>query len=330
MKIATTLLLVFLALNSFGQDAVYSQFWTGQNMLNPATSGHMDSDYKGYAKYKSQWASITDAFRTMGAGGEYRLFNKPKNPSYLGVGLFVIQDQAGSSDLKRLQIEGSASYQLKSGPYNHFAAGIGISYFQRSISYEGLLWDSQFNGTGADPTLASGEDFTSDKTSSIDASLGGLWEHNKKRHYQIGLSWKHFIQPQGLLNGQADQWIPMQAFTGTYFSDFNHFDIDYHLLVTRQGGAMQYTGGALLHYRFGADSRYTKANTSNQVIAGIMHRYQDAWIPVIGYEYGRTVTVLFSYDLNTSRLRDASNLRGGMEVSLIYQGNLISGRRKLR
>ena len=122
----------------------------------------------------------------------------------------------------------------------------------------------------------------------------------------------------------------MQVFTGAYFSNFDHFDIDYHLLVSRQGGAMQYAGGALLHYRFGADSKYTTANTSNQIIGGLMHRYQDAWIPVIGYEYERLVKVLFSYDLNTSRLRDATNLQGGMEISLIYSGQLISGRRKLR
>lgn len=328
-KVAWVILLLF-SIHSYGQDAVFSHFWTGENMLNPAMSGHMEADYKGYAKYKSQWASVTDAFRTMGAGGEYTFFRKPKNPSYLGVGLFVVQDQSGSSQLKRLQVEGSASYQLSAGPYNDFAAGIGLSYFQRSISYEGLLWDSQYNGSGVDPSLASGENFTSDQSSSVDASIGGLWEHDKKRHYRVGLSWKHFIQPQGFLEGQQDQWIPMQVFTGAYFSNFKHFDIDYHLLVSRQGGAMQYAGGALLHYRFGADSKYTTANTSNQIIGGLMHRYQDAWIPVIGYEYERVVKVLFSYDLNTSRLRDATNLQGGMEISLIYSGQLISGRRKLR
>ncbi|MGB0425067.1 MAG: PorP/SprF family type IX secretion system membrane protein, partial [Flavobacteriales bacterium] len=232
MKNLILVLLVCCSVQVLGQDAVYSHFWTGQNMLNPATSGHIDADYKAYAKYKNQWASITDAFRTMGAGGEYTFFKKPKNPSYLGVGLFVIQDQAGSSQLKRLQVEGSASYQLSAGPYNKFAAGIGLSYFQRSISYEGLLWDSQYNGSGVDPTIISGEDFSSDKSSSIDASLGVLWEHDKKRHYLLGLSWKHFIQPQGFLAGQQDQWIPMQVLTGAYFSNFKHFDIDYHLLVT--------------------------------------------------------------------------------------------------
>ncbi|MGB1032273.1 MAG: type IX secretion system membrane protein PorP/SprF, partial [Flavobacteriales bacterium] len=66
MKNLILVLLVCCSVQVLGQDAVYSHFWTGQNMLNPATSGHIDADYKAYAKYKNQWASITDAFRTMG------------------------------------------------------------------------------------------------------------------------------------------------------------------------------------------------------------------------------------------------------------------------
>ena len=53
------------------------------------------------------------------------------------------------------------------------------------------------------------------------------------------------------------------------------------------------------------------------VYLGAWYRLSDAAIPYVGLEIGEWHFGV-SYDVNVSRLKTASNSRGGVEVSLIY------------
>ena len=57
--------------------------------------------------------------------------------------------------------------------------------------------------------------------------------------------------------------------------------------------------------------------TSTVFYAGSWYRFGDALIPYVGLEFGR-FRLGATYDVNLSKLRTASNSRGGFEVSLIY------------
>lgn len=61
----------------------------------------------------------------------------------------------------------------------------------------------------------------------------------------------------------------------------------------------------------------------NEIIfyCGMYYRLQDAFIPIVKLNYN-DFTVAVSYDLNASKLRAASNFRGGFEISLRKQGIL--------
>jgi Type IX secretion system membrane protein PorP/SprF len=50
---------------------------------------------------------------------------------------------------------------------------------------------------------------------------------------------------------------------------------------------------------------------------GSWYRLKDAIIPYVGLEFGE-FHIGASYDVNVSKLKPASNMRGGMEISLIY------------
>jgi hypothetical protein len=50
---------------------------------------------------------------------------------------------------------------------------------------------------------------------------------------------------------------------------------------------------------------------------GSWYRFGDAIIPYVGLEFG-DFQLGASYDVNTSSLKPASNMRGGAEISLIY------------
>jgi hypothetical protein len=65
-----------------------------------------------------------------------------------------------------------------------------------------------------------------------------------------------------------------------------------------------------------ADINHDEYNPIN-LYGGLMYRVQDAFAPYVGVELG-SVRVGYSYDINSSSLRTASNRRGGNEISLIY------------
>jgi hypothetical protein len=57
--------------------------------------------------------------------------------------------------------------------------------------------------------------------------------------------------------------------------------------------------------------------TPTELYTGLWYRFNDAIIPYLGLEVSN-FRIGFSYDLNSSSLRTASNTRGGTEISLIY------------
>ncbi|NQX92170.1 MAG: PorP/SprF family type IX secretion system membrane protein [Flavobacteriales bacterium] len=324
------ILFIFSATAMFGQDPIFTQFWATPQSVNPAYTAFSEEDYFGYVKHRRQWGSISDVFVTSAAGGSYALKRRRNNPTYLGVGLDVAQDQAGSGNLTRLNAMGNAAIHLTANRNNRFSSGITLGYFQRSINFSDLLWDSQFNGVGADPSIPSGENITENNVGFVDAGLGVLWEHKKKHHYQIGISGKHFFQNQSLVNSNEGMWLPLAQLQLAYFKSYKRFDLDFHGLVLRQGGAMQYKIASLVKYRFGADSRYTDAKTSSLLIAGASYRYGDAISPILGFEFQRMITAYVSYDLNVSSLQEYTNLQGALEFSIVYKGSLLKTRRRLR
>jgi hypothetical protein len=57
--------------------------------------------------------------------------------------------------------------------------------------------------------------------------------------------------------------------------------------------------------------------TGTNLYLGTWYRFGDALIPYIGLEFGE-LHFGATYDVNISSLKPASNMRGGMEFSLIY------------
>ena len=81
-----------------------------------------------------------------------------------------------------------------------------------------------------------------------------------------------------------------------------------------QGGARQVQGGLCINHDFIQYDEDEKASLS----AGLFYRWKDAFIPVIKldyYQYG----IGISYDVNSSKLKAASQYRGGFELTLSYK-----------
>ena len=84
----------------------------------------------------------------------------------------------------------------------------------------------------------------------------------------------------------------------------------------RQGTFTEIIAGGLLHWK----SITERASDPLLVVyAGAFYRVNDAIIPVVKVDYMR-YSFGFSYDVNVSELKAATNLRGGYELSLVKTG----------
>ena len=88
--------------------------------------------------------------------------------------------------------------------------------------------------------------------------------------------------------------------------------VHFAAIHSMQAKAHNTMAGAAFALNVNGDSE----NPTN-IYAGAWYRFEDAIIPYLGLEFG-DFRIGASYDVNTSSLKPASNLRGGAEFSLIY------------
>lgn len=327
MKYCWIISLILIALNSQAQDFAGSQFWLARGFHNPGTIGLLDADYRAIALHRNQWRSVSSPFKTSVAVGEVKLFKRSNG--HMGTGVTVIQDKAGTANLGVFQATGAAAYHL-SADKDYFSAGVAIGYRQRSINLDDLMWDSQFNGVGADPTISSGEQFGNQKSAGIDVSSGMHWQHRRNLNYDIGLAIHHYGQMNGFLTDGNDELQARYVGTFSWYDDFGPVSVIYDAFYTQQGGTNQMVFGGRGKYRVGSDSRYTSARTSSAIEAGIHYRWADAIIAMIGYEYKRMFEAFVAYDFTTSQLQSIERMQGGWEIGLRYSGVYRDSRMKIR
>lgn len=321
---------LYFSIESLAQDVRLGQFYQSYVTQNPAATAAGDQDIRAALHYRKQWGSISKGYGTNGASAEVAFLKEKGNTNYLGVGLYVLNDKAGKSQLQSLDIKGSVAYHLATDRYNRLSFGLALGYQQRSISFSDLAWDSQFNGINYDPTLPANETFASQSKGFVDASFGGWWWHSAEVDWKLGYAVQHFLQNRSFLDGPKDRLFLKQNILFALTQKVSYFKINYDLLVNRQAGAMEITGGFRAEYRIGMDSRYTNVNTSSAVYAGCHYRLGDGLIPVVGFEFERMIAAFVSYDLTMSRFSDAVGIAGGPEISLVYTASNSGQRRKLK
>jgi hypothetical protein len=84
---------------------------------------------------------------------------------------------------------------------------------------------------------------------------------------------------------------------------------------TTQGPSKETVGGVMYSTKIGDDYQ----NPDYTLHFGGFLRLNDAFIPVIKLDYN-PFSIAFSYDVNVSQLRTASQGQGGLELSVTYIG----------
>ncbi len=336
MKIKIVLL--YLATLAFGlqlkaQDIHFSQFYMSPLNLNPAMTGVMNCNQRLVANFRNQWASVlrSNAYNTFSASYDQKI--EFARNDYFGIGGTLWGDVAGSSRFSTLAASLSGSYSKYLGGdrdnSNYLVLGAEFGVRQRSIvPLSELLFGDQFDpGTGG-PTGTSievGNSFFDNSFSFLDVSAGLLYFRvfNETNSFWIGGSMHHLNRPNQSF--YSDQFFELAyRYTihgGAEITLNSRYDVLPGFVMLRQGEAFEFNSGASLRmilsksrWDYQAAQLGFWLRLANSVDNAVL---SDALIISTKFDYDQ-FGIGFSYDLNISELRPASNGNGAFEFSLIY------------
>ena len=316
------LIQIFLTIGLFlyAQDLHFSQFFNSPLLTNPANTGFIpDADYRVGINYRNQWNSIlTSPYKTMSAWGDMQLFRNKFENAWMGIGGVLLSDVAGSGGLKSNKFYGSVAYHQMLGNSSLLSAGFNLGYVSKRIDPTAFKFPDQFNGKFFDATIAPGVQFTNLNIDYFDLQVGLNYAYFPQENIYInaGYSIHHVNIPKETFFGDNTDAgkIPIRhiGFVNAILKVHPRVIINPNIYFTTQTNAIELTAGINANYNL------TEFGES-QLIFGAYYRYNDAIIPVIGFETKKTAFT-FSYDATVSNLSKFNNFRGGVEFSIVKKG----------
>ncbi len=314
-----------LPANTYAQaDIHFSQFYETALLRNPALTGVFDNNYKVGAYYRSQWASITYPYETMLLSGEYRLSLGRNANDFISIGALGYSDKVGDIDNKTTAGYLALNYNKSINTNNNSYLSVGFvgGHLQYSFDPTKATFNNQFLGGAYDPNSPSMETLPEPEMSLSDVGAGINYNFSAGRSleatYLLGASCYHLTQPlfsyYGTYNYKHNMRWNINAAMARELTE--NIILKLHVNYARQGSFQEAIGGALLGWR----KFEALAEPEFEIYAGIFYRYADAFVPIIKMRY-KHASFGISYDVNTSKLSSASNMRGGLEVTAFLTGN---------
>ncbi|MCF8275335.1 MAG: PorP/SprF family type IX secretion system membrane protein [Flavobacteriales bacterium] len=340
MRFLFTYLLIFVTMVVCGQDVHFVQFTETPLLLNPGLTGVFDGTARVIVNYRDQWATVDAPYRTFGLNYDHRITPKKlKKKASLAVGLAAYRDDAGDLGLHTTSALISLASTLNLTREQFITAGIQSGILYRGVDMSNAIWGSQYDGDNYDPTIGSGEVSSFNSFISPDVSLGFSWNLNKPdgagpfRDLQIraGTGLFHLNRPVQKFNLSQDDHLHMRW---TIHADAmmgvgsGRSYIVPMFLFQLQGPSTEAVFGASYRFLFKDAARVTGFIKGGAMSMGLTYRWGDALTPIVSVEY-LFMRMGVSYDVNVSKLRQATTFQGGLEISLrciIAEGFYYTGR----
>lgn len=321
-------IMVFSCITIKAQDAHFSRFDHIPIYINPALTGVFNGDQRAIVNYRNQWASVASPFKTYSLSFDTRFRNKSSKNFQFGAGVFIYKDVAGDLDFGITSASGLLSGILKINSNQKLIVGVRGAFEQRSLDNSKMIWDAQYDGTGYNSSLSSGEltNYGS-PFNFFDMGTGVSWVYGKSQstissndefYAIVGASLNHILKPDLKYFQQENLYRNLNIYSKVNIGISNSpYSVVPSLLVQFQGPNTEIIGGGMFRYRIKEESKYTGFFKESAVSVGAYVRYKDAIIPSLSYEISNWQLV-FSYDYNVSDLQNVSRGNGGFEVSLIF------------
>ena len=336
MKRLKQLLFLCLAVLGFvttnGQDIHFSQFYMSPLNLNPALTGVMNCNIRLVGNYRNQWASVlkANAYNTYSVSYDQRI--PVGRYDYFGVGGTFWGDRAGETAFSTLSGRLSGSYSKKMGGYRskkqYLVIGADIGIAQRSIDFLKARWPSQHDGDGGfNPTAPSMEtNLDRDNFLFADVGAGALWFStiDANNNYYFGGAYQHLNRAnQSFYSDEFEALYSKFTFhAGGEFLLSDRLGLVPGIVLLKQGPSFETNFGTSFKFLLGGNKRYYQAFQIGAWFRLSNHYAKsttgDALILSTRFDY-ETFAIGFSYDINVSSLKTASNGNGAFEFALTYK-----------
>jgi type IX secretion system PorP/SprF family membrane protein len=314
-----TLLTAFVVSTGLrAQDPHFSQFFSSPLTLNPAFTGLFDGDFRVAGNFRNQWPTINNAFTTATASVDFSVLKNrlPENDRW-GVGVLALNDQSANKILNNNHYSISTAYHkgLDENGYHQLTIGFQGTFTSKVLDVSGADFEDELTALGF--TGVTSEVFSNQRVAInyFDLHTGILYSGttNGENNFYLGASVYHVNRPnESFMGGNFILEPRLTIHGGGRIPLGTYRAIHGSLIHQRQGGANETVLGAAMSFNINQDE-YNPVD----LYAGAWYRLRDAAIPYVGVEFG-SFRVGFSYDVNMSNLRTASQRRGGTELSLIY------------
>lgn len=321
------------------QDFHFSQYNENPLLMNPALAGSSQV-MRVSVVYRDQWSSVTTPFKSYGLSFESRfkasnwqqadpkrsmIFKKANNR--MAGGITVYNDKAGDSKMGTLSTNLTYAMFFPLNKNSSISLGLQGGFVQRKMDDTKLIYGAQYNGYTYDPTMPSGEVYSRRSFMYGDLGSGIAYTFargersvaaNDQINAQIGFGAFHLTRPnQNFTSGESDRLYRKYVFHGNLLFGIPNtlLGIAPSWLIQTQGSSKEITAGTMFKYYIKDDSKYTGFLKRSSIGIGAYYRTGDAVITSLLLETGR-FALGFSYDINTSKLANASNAKGGFEITL--------------
>ncbi|MBL7683898.1 MAG: PorP/SprF family type IX secretion system membrane protein [Flavipsychrobacter sp.] len=314
---------ILASANTFAQDIHFSQFYETSILRNPSLTGLFTGDYKVAALYRNQWSSVSKPYQTGLVNAETRIVMNEVN-DYLSIGLLAYYDKAGSVSMKTLSVYPAINYNksLEDGHNSYLSVGFTGGFIQRSYDQSKATYNNQYQNNSYNAENPTGENMNNPSFNYWDLGTGVTFSSSNGNeenslNYIIGISAYHFTTPRNsFFNNNnikiATRWNANAALSKP-ISDLYSFQL--HANYSRQGSYNELIAGGL----FGWNKKGPNDELLFILFGGVFYRFNDAFIPTVKLRY-KDYAFTVSYDVNSSKLKAATKLQGGYEISIIKAG----------
>lgn len=323
-KIFLTSCFIFIMLIVRSQDINFSQFYELPLLRNPALAGIYHGDFRATAAVRTQWASVSAMpYKTQALGTEMKFGLSANSNDYLALGLQITNDVAGDSKLGKTQVLPVVTFHksLNEDHDSYLSIGFIGGGVQQRFDPTNLKFDDQFVNGSYSATNPTQQTFSNTNVTYWDAGVGMLYSNviggNVK--FYFGAAYYHLTQPKVAFSQLNDIKLNKKiVFNGGLAAPTSDYDkIILYADFFMQGGNQQAQGGFMYKH----DLVQEDENEAISISAGSFMRWNDAVVPVIRFDHYH-FGVGLTYDVNISKLKTASQMRGGFEVTLSYQNFL--------
>jgi|GEM_PF-3711803 len=349
------LVLAILSTRGWSQDSHFAQYNLAPIFFNPALAGIMgDESHRFAIKYRNQWSSVlnsgSSSFLNEQAFQTYLLSYDGRwiiGQDFLSFGSQLYTQKVDFPSYQTFAGKLTGGYHLEIDEGLHLGLGLELGWRNYSLGLNELTFDAQFDqNSGFDPFASNGEPFDDGSgasvgfvevgsgislyrrgtliewiiSGSINSTLVGKdfsffpnsfnssqdrGELKRRLSFQGNLLWHNRYDPAGrkrsfnlrfLFVSQGVHWFAIPS-------------IEYKRYFRRVGSRHRTRKSEVA---LGLGTRISSNAPKNSFV-------NDALLLFLTTDVSTTMTIGLSYDINTSSLRKASNLRGGPELSFLYK-----------